>query len=73
MKSFIGKRILVFWTTSAFNKGSDWPSFRVIDVGEDHMWCEGINSPDGSTHDGSKRSISVDETLNIIEWKEEQS
>lgn len=70
MKSFIGKRILVFWTTAAFNKGSDWPSFRVVYANEEMAWCVGINSPDGCKHDGSKCCIKIDETLNIIEWKE---
>jgi hypothetical protein len=70
MKSFIGKRIIVFWTTAAFNEGADWPSYRVIDANLDCAWCHGIDSPDGTSHDGSKCSIKISETLNIIEWKE---
>ena len=71
MKSLIGKRILVSWTTRAFNAGHDWPSFRVIDADDDQMWCVGVDSPDGCKHDGSKCMIRVSDTLSVIEWKEE--
>jgi hypothetical protein len=69
MRSLIGKRILVFWTTEAFNAGNDWPSFRVIDASDDFLWCEGVESPCGVKHDGSKVAIKVEETNDIIEWK----
>ena len=68
MKSFIGKRVIIFWTTEAFNRGSDWPSFLIIDADEDTAWCQGVNSPDGTPHDGSKCAIMEKDTLNIIEW-----
>ena len=70
MKSLIGKRILVMWTTRAFNAGSDWPSFRVIDANEDCLWCQGVESPSGTPHDGTKCMIRLSETNDIIEWKE---
>jgi hypothetical protein len=70
MKRLIGKRIIVFWTTKAYNAGSDWPSFRVIDATDLDLWCQGVDSPDGTPHDGSKCSIAVCDFLDVIEWKE---
>jgi hypothetical protein len=70
MKNLIGKRIIVFWTNKAYNAGNDWPAFRVLDIGQDCLWCEGVESPDGCPHDGTKVAINVEDTYNIIEWKE---
>jgi len=68
----IGKRIIVFWTNKAYMNGKDWPSFRIIDECEDGMYCQGVASPEGAEHDGSKVFIRNIEINDWIEWKEEQ-
>ena len=70
MSTMIGKRIIVLWTTDAFNAGNDWIAYRVIDESPDGFWVFGVDSPDGSKHDGSKTFISHGETLGIVEWNE---
>ena len=71
MNHLIGKRIIVLWTDKAYNTGSDWPSFRVLDACGEHLWCQGVDSPDGAKHDGSKCSIACADFNDVIEWKEE--
>lgn len=65
-----GKRVLVFWTQKAYDKGYEWPSFMVLDENEEGIWCAGTKRPDGMDHDGSKCFIEFEDTCNIIEWKE---
>lgn len=62
-----GSKIIVFWTTEEFNRGSDWSFYEVIDTCEDGLFVKGIDSPEGWKHDGSKTFIEYDRTLNIIE------
>lgn len=71
-QSLIGKRVIVNWSSKAFDKGADWPAFRVLDVCVDGYFCQGIDSPDGTMHDGSKAFIREDEILFMTEWKEEK-
>jgi hypothetical protein len=68
----IGKRIIVFWTDKAYRNRSDWASFLIIDECQDGMYCQGVTSPDGTPHDGSKTFIRNNEINDWIEWKEEQ-
>ncbi len=65
-----GKRVLVFWTQKAYDSGSEWPAFIVLDENEDGIWCKGTTRPDGMDHDGSKAFIDFQDTYEIIEWKE---
>ncbi len=66
-----GTRIIVSWTTEAFNRGSEWIAFEVIDEAPDGYFVKGVNDPEGNKHDGSKCFINLDDTLNIHEWKRE--
>ena len=68
---YIGKRIIVMWTQRAYNRGSDWPSFRVLDVSDEGFFCEGVDSPDGSKHDGSKAFIPHNDYVDFVIWKED--
>ena len=70
--AFTGKRVLVFWTQKAYDSGSEWPAFVVIDENEEGIWCAGTKSPSGMDHDGTKTFINFKETYNIIEWKEDK-
>ena len=70
MSAMIGKRVIVLWTTDAFNAGNEWIAYRVIDESPDGFWVYGVDSPDGAKHDGSKTFISYDEFWDIVEWKE---
>jgi hypothetical protein len=70
-KTWTGKRIIVSWTDRAFESGSDWIAFRVIDELESGFYCQGENSPDGSKHDGSSCFIPFDDINDWQEWKEE--
>lgn len=70
MKSLIGKRVIVMWTTKAFYAGSDWPSFRVIDADDGGIWCQGVESPNGCPHKGDKVFINESDYHDLIEWKE---
>jgi hypothetical protein len=67
----IGDRILVFWKTRAWDDGADWVSYEIIDIGDDGLWVKGVRNPAGHNHDGSKTSISFDDTLEIMVWKKE--
>ena len=69
--TWIGKRVIVFWTDEARENDCDWPAFRVLDECEDGLFCVGVNSPDGTTHDGSKAFIPHKYMADIIEWKED--
>ena len=69
-KSLIGKRVLVLWTDKARAAGSDWIAFRLIDSGLDSVWLQGVNSPNGYEHDGSKVAARDADIWDIIEWKE---
>jgi hypothetical protein len=69
-KSMIGKRVIVLWTDNARSRGADWIAFRVIDVGPESVWLQGVDAPDGSKHDGSKAAALESEIWDMIEWKE---
>ena len=68
--SFIGCRIIVMWTQDAYDKGSDWPAFRILDETADGFFCRGADSPDGSKHDGSKVFIPHSDYIDFVVWKE---
>ena len=65
-----GKRVLIFWTTKAWNDGSDWPAFKVLDECNDGIFCAGVTRPDGLEHDGSKCFIPFEDVHDILEWRE---
>jgi hypothetical protein len=44
----------------------------VLDAGPDSLWLQGVGSPDGSRHDGTKCHALISEIREIIEWKEEK-
>jgi len=74
MKDLIGKRVLLIWNDKAWSDGADWIAFRLLDFDLDHdenhwLWLQGIDSPDGIEHDGSKCSARMNELRAIIEWK----
>lgn len=68
----IGDRILVFWTTRAWDDGLDWVSYEILDIGDDGLWVKGVRNPEGYDHDGCKTFIGFDETLEIMVWKKEE-
>jgi hypothetical protein len=69
----IGKRVIISWTDKAHRDGADWVAFRVIDTGSDAIWLQGVASPSGSRHDGSRFSAPISEIQDIIEWREESN
>jgi hypothetical protein len=75
MKELIGKRVLIIWKDDA---EAEWIAFRVLDYApgcfgdqDGWLWLQGVNSPDGSEHDGTKCAASMNEIRDIVEWKEE--
>ncbi len=71
MTVFEGKRVLVFWTTAAHNRGDEWKSFMVLDESDEGIFCKGVNAPNGAEHDGTKCFIKFSDTLDILEWRED--
>lgn len=69
-KNLIGKRVLVLWTDKARVAGADWIAFRLLDAGQDSIWLQGVDSPDGAKHDGSRVAARESDIWDIIEWKE---
>jgi hypothetical protein len=65
----VGKRVIIIWTDRAHAKGADWVAFKVIDTDPDTIWIQGVESPCGSPHNGSKCSAKLSEVRDIIEWK----
>lgn len=68
--NLIGKRVIVLWTDKARAQGADWIAFRLLDSGDDSVWLEGVESPDGAKHDGSRVAARDSEIWDMIEWKE---
>lgn len=64
-----GKRIIVSWNDESFEKGSDWIAFRILDETEEGFYCEGVDSPCGGKHDGSRLFIRFEELNDWQEWK----
>jgi hypothetical protein len=67
----VGRRVIITWTDKAHARGADWIAFRLIDAGPNSVWLEGVDSPDGAKHDGSKVSARATDIREITEWKEE--
>ena len=67
---FEGKRVIVMWNDEAFDNGKDWVAFRVIAQFDEGAVMEGVDSPSGDKHDGSRVLVRWDEVNQIIEWDE---
>jgi hypothetical protein len=68
----VGSRVIVIWTDKAYWNRREWVAFRILDAGIDSLWLQGVASPDGSKHDGTKCHALVSEIREIIEWKEDK-